>query len=94
MNEQSLLAARELIAGFLASRRKALGISQQSLADATGLGIQTVKRMEDAKFWPGLKQFLIVCEALDLHFFAEEKDSGKPLSEAMRKRWQRPSESN
>ncbi len=74
MNNILLNQARELIAGFLVNRRKELGMTQQDLADATGLGIQTIKRMEDAKFWPNLKQFLIVCHALNAYFFVEEKE--------------------
>jgi transcriptional regulator with XRE-family HTH domain len=94
MNPEVLHQARELIAGFISSRRKELGISQKELADRTGLGLATIQRMEDAKFWPGLKQLLIICHALDLYFFAEEKEGKGPYATEMRKRWQRKSDTN
>jgi DNA-binding XRE family transcriptional regulator len=94
MNNILLNQARELIAGFLVNRRKELGMTQQDLADATGLGIQTIKRMEDAKFWPNLKQFLIVCHALNAYFFVEEKEGNGDYAKMMRERWTRKGDSN
>lgn len=89
MNEKNLFECRSLIAGFISSRRHEMGITQQKLSEATGLGIQTIKRMEDAKFWPNLKQFLIVCNALDMYFFVEEKDGNSAYTKTMRDRWSR-----
>jgi transcriptional regulator with XRE-family HTH domain len=89
MNELVLNEARELIAGFIANRRKELGISQAELAERTQLGIATIKRMEDAKFWPNMKQFMIICQSLDLYFFVEEKEGKKDMAKLMRERWTR-----
>lgn len=94
MNEKVLLAAREMIASRMAERRREKGISQAELAEMTELGIQTIKRMEDAKFWPGLKQFLIICHALDLYFFVEEKEGNGPYAKTMRERWSRKNDKN
>ena len=94
MHEQLLNQARELIAGFLVNRRKEVGMTQQDLADATGLGIQTIKRMEDAKFWPNMKQFLIVCHALNAYFFVEEKEGKGDYAKMMRERWTRKGDVN
>ena len=94
MNPEVLHQARELIAGFISARRRELGISQAELAHRTGLGIATIKRMEDAKFWPGLKQLLIICHALDLYFFVEEKEGSGPYAKTMRDRWSRKNEKN
>jgi len=94
MNTEILETSRNLIAGFLVSRRKELGMTQQDLADATGLGIQTIKRMEDAKFWPNLKQFLIVCHALNAYFFVEEKEGKGDYAKMMRERWTRKGDAN
>lgn len=88
MNEKSLHTARELIAGFFKQRREELGISQEKLAEKTGLGIATIKRMEDAKFWPGLKQYIIVCEALNLVPSVEAYEGD--FSKVMRKAWTLP----
>lgn len=66
MNQETLLEARKQIAGFLKKRREELGISQDKLAELTGLNRSTIKRMEAADFWPGMKQYLILCQALHL----------------------------
>lgn len=87
MNEKVLNQARVLIAGFLKQRRIELNISQAALSEKTGLGIQTIKRMEDAKFWPGLKQYLIVCEALHLFPAIAEMEADEPFAAALRENW-------
>lgn len=66
MNEEILIEARKQIAGFLKQRREELGISQDKLAGLTGLNRSTIKRIEGAKFWPGMKQYLTICLALQL----------------------------
>ncbi len=66
MNPEVLHQARELIAGFVSNRRREKGLSQAALADKAGFGIATIKRLEDAKFWPNMKQFVVICHALDL----------------------------
>jgi len=87
MNEKTLLEARKIIAGFLKSRREELKISQAALAEKTGLGIQTIKRMEDAKFWPGFKQYLIVCESLHLFPTISEMEADDEIAAALRFSW-------
>jgi len=87
MNEKVLLEARKLISGFLKSRREELKISQAALSEKTGLGIATIKRMEDAKFWPGLKQYLIVCEALHLFPAIAEMEADEAFANELRKNW-------
>lgn len=66
MNEKALNEARNLIAGFLKDRRLELGLSQQDLADKTGMARETINRMEAGRFWLGMKQYLLICEALEL----------------------------
>lgn len=68
MLKSDLHTARIYIAGLLKSRREELKITQTALAERTNLGIQTIKRIENANFWPGLKQFLIICDELNLKF--------------------------
>jgi transcriptional regulator with XRE-family HTH domain len=72
MNPEVLHQARELIAGFVSNRRREKGLSQAALADITGLGIATIKRLEDAKFWPNMKQFVVICHALDLEVWVKK----------------------
>jgi transcriptional regulator with XRE-family HTH domain len=61
-------AKRLEICKKIVHKRIVMGLSQADLAKATGLGIATIKRMESENFWPGLRQLLIVCKALDLTF--------------------------
>lgn len=86
-NEKVLNEARKIIAGFLKDRRIELGLSQQDLADRTGMARATINRMEQGLFWLGMKQYLLVCEALHLFpaiaTFEEESD----IAEALRKNW-------
>ncbi len=56
----------EQISGLLAARRRELGITQEELAAATGMGVATIKRFESGKFWIGLKQFIVLCHHLQL----------------------------
>jgi transcriptional regulator with XRE-family HTH domain len=83
MNEKVLQEARSLISGFLKNRREELGLTQQSLADNTGMGIATIKRFESGKFWLGLKQYLILCHYLKCYPFLAESESDHPLAKDM-----------
>ena len=94
MNEKVLLEARALISGFLQNRRKELGITQEQLAEMSGMGIATIKRFESGKFWLNLKQYLILCHHLKCYPFLEEMESQKQFATMMRKRWVRPGDSN
>jgi len=87
MNEQVLNEARKIISGFLKKRREELGISQAALAEKTGLGIATIKRSENADFWLGMKQYLIICEALHLFPAIAEMESDTDIAKALRKNW-------
>ena len=73
-NEKVLLTARSFIAEFIQQRRRELGITQEELADGTGLGIATIKRLEAGKFWINLKILLIICSALNCYFFMKAKE--------------------
>lgn len=64
MNPKELLQTRSAISGFLKIRREKLGITQQELADNSGMGIATIKRFESGKFWINLKQYIILCDCL------------------------------
>jgi transcriptional regulator with XRE-family HTH domain len=87
MNENVLNEARKIISGFLKQRREELGISQAALAEKTGLGIATIKRSENADFWLGMKQYLIICEALHLFPAISEMESDTDIAKALRQNW-------
>ena len=87
MNENDLNQERKLISGFIRKRREDLKITQEQLAEKTGLGIATIKRFEAGKFWLRLNTFLVICYALDMFFFIAEKDSNEDIAVLMRDRW-------
>lgn len=68
MNEKALDKAREEIAGLLKQRRLEQGLSQQQLADECGTTVGTISRMENGHFWMVMKQFVLVCAALNLDY--------------------------
>lgn len=94
MNEKVLNDARALISGFLKDRRIELGITQEQLADKSGMGIATIKRFESGKFWLNLKQYLILCHHLKCYPFVEAVESNNELAKMMRERWKRKGDEN
>lgn len=94
MNDKLLEEARELISLRFAERRKELGITQEKVAELSGLGVATIKRFESAKFWIGLKQLLILCHVYECYFFVEDKEGDTKLATQMRERWKRDSDTN
>lgn len=87
MNENVLNEARNLIAGFLKNRRLELGLSQYDLAERTGLARKTIIAMEQGRFWLGMKQYLIICEALHLFPAIAEMEAQDNIAEALRSNW-------
>lgn len=87
MNEKVLIAARDMISGFLKNRREELGMTQQELADSSGMGIATIKRFESGKFWLNLKQYLILCHHLKCYPFVSEMEGDDEFAKMMRERW-------
>lgn len=94
MNEKVLTEARSLISGFLKQRRQELEITQEQLAELSGMGIATIKRFESGKFWLNLKQYLILCHHLKCYPFLAELEGKNEFSKMMRERWQRKDDKN
>lgn len=85
--EKTLNEARKIIAGFLKNRRLELGYSQAYIADQTGLGLRTIVRSEQADFWLGMKQYILICEALHLFLAIAEMESDTDIAKALRQNW-------
>lgn len=86
--------SRDLMADFITSRRKELGLTQPELAEKAGLGVATIRRIEGKKFIPDGKSLLKICYALDCFFFMAEKESDEAFVQAMRERWRREGDEN
>jgi len=94
-DEKILLTARELLAGYFRERRLELGLSQAEVAERCGWKQPTVARIESGKFFLSTKQLWILCEALNLYFFVEPKESNSDIATLMRNRFsggKKPSE--
>lgn len=87
MNEQKLQFAYKLIANYFKNRRKELGYTQEELAAKVGLNRDTIIKFEKCEHWVGLKQYLLICEALHLFPFVADYEEDSELAEMMRKNW-------
>lgn len=64
MNEKVLESARDHFTGFLKNRREELKLTQQELADLCEFHRNTIVNLEAGKFWPNLKQFIVIAHHL------------------------------
>lgn len=84
MNDKTLNEARTLIAGFFKNRRIELGITQEQLAETSGMGVATISRFESGRYWLNSKQLLLLCHHLSCYPFFVPKESSHPLATQMR----------
>ena len=87
MNEKVLEEARQIMAGFFKNRRIELKLSQQDVADKTGLARKTINSMEAGLYWLGMKQYLLICEALHIFPTMIEMEADDDIAEALRSNW-------
>lgn len=87
MNEKVLEAARQMFAGRVKERRLELGLSQEELADATGVARKTINALENGHFWPTLKLVFQLSEPLKMFITMEEWEANTSIAEALRKNW-------
>jgi transcriptional regulator with XRE-family HTH domain len=59
---------------------EAKGITQQQIADRTGLLQSNVSRLFSCRYCPSLDIFLALANAIGVNFFFEDKDSQTDLS--------------
>lgn len=64
----------KLLVFLLDEIRQQKGITQQEIADKTGLIRSNISRFFSAKFTPDLKNFLIIAKAIEVNFFFEDKE--------------------
>ncbi|PXX96918.1 hypothetical protein DF185_19960 [Marinifilum breve] len=61
------------------------GITQQQIADETGLQRSNVSRMFSLKYCPSMSNFLAIAKAIKVNFFFEDKESKTELNEIFEK---------
>lgn len=71
----------ELLVLFLKELAKDKGISQQAIADKTGMNQANVARIFSLKYSPSLKNFISIAQAIGVNVFFESKDSPTELNE-------------
>ena len=75
----------KLLVFLLDEIRKQKGVTQQEVADKTGLIRSNVSRFFMAKFAPDLKNFLLIAKAIDVNFFFEDRVDKTDLNQAFEK---------
>lgn len=68
MTEKVLEEGRKEIAAFFKAKREKLGLSQEQVAELTGISRKSVNAFENARFWPTLKLYILLCEALKINW--------------------------
>lgn len=66
MTPKQLNDTRARLSGIVRDRRIGLQMTQEQVAELTGMSVRTVKRFESGKFWLNMKQYVLLCEALQL----------------------------
>lgn len=69
-NEQSW----RLSVQILREIAEAKGISQQEIANRTGMKRPSISRIFSHKFSPTLKTFILIAKAIEVNFFFEDKE--------------------
>jgi DNA-binding XRE family transcriptional regulator len=87
MNPKVLNEARDLISSFLQQRREELQLTQQELADLCGFHRNTIVNIEAGRFWPNMKQYLIIAHHLKCYPFLATYEGDNEYSKLMRKHW-------
>lgn len=66
MTEDQLNQERQKIAEELKARRQHLKLTQRELAEQVGMQEATISKIEKGKFWPNMKQYVLLLDALRL----------------------------
>lgn len=61
------------------------GITQQQIADRTGLQKSNVSRVFTLKYKPNLELFLNLAQAVGVYFFFEDKDGNSDLAKCFQR---------
>lgn len=86
--------ARLLIVKYLFEVAKQNGITQKEIQAATGIDQANISKMLSGQHCPNMDTFLKICDVVGVYIFIEEKNSKEPIAEIMRRRWERPDQSN
>ena len=68
MTDKQLTTARENIAGFLKDCRINANLTQVKLAELSGIDKDTISRIERAKYWPVMRQIVLILTACGVDY--------------------------
>lgn len=91
---QELKIVKQLTGSFFSGRRLQLGLTQQEVAEKTGVRESTVQRIEYGKFVPGGEALLILLSELDLALAFQNKSENESFTELLEKTWAVPKSAN
>ncbi len=74
-NQQNEDAGWQLLVSLLREIAHEKGITQETIAERTGLLQSNISRLFALKFPPSLKVFVKVANALEVNFFFEDRES-------------------
>jgi transcriptional regulator with XRE-family HTH domain len=75
----------EVLVLFLKNLAREKGITQQQIAENTGLKQSNVNRIFSLRYCPSLKIFLSIAQVIEVNFFFEDKDGNSDLSATFEK---------
>lgn len=71
----------KLLVLFLREIAESKGISQQEIANRTGMLRTNINRVFNMKYCPKLDTFILIANAIGINFFFEDKESTTELNE-------------
>lgn len=84
---EALEIVKQLIGSFFSGRRKQLGLTQQELADKTGVRKSTIQRIEAGKFIPGGETLLNLIFELGLSLVFKSGEKNESFIQLFEQTW-------
>jgi transcriptional regulator with XRE-family HTH domain len=91
---QELDIVKQLTGAFFSGRRQQLGLTQQELADKTGVRKSTIQRIEYGKFVPGGETLLNLVSELGLSLVFRIRSENESFVKLLEKTWTVPENGN
>ncbi|HAN78652.1 MAG TPA: hypothetical protein DCQ31_13260 [Bacteroidales bacterium] len=87
INEGVIFEAQKMLLKYIADTAAEKGITQEQIAEFTGLKQSNVSRMLAGRYSPSLRNFLKIAQAVNCFIFIADKDSDDELATIMKERW-------
>lgn len=94
MIDKKIETARKMLMDYIREHCAEQGITQDVLAERTGMTRTNVNRLLAGRYPPSLDNFIKLAEASNCYIFMIEKKANDDLCKMMRDRWKRTGEKN